>query len=50
MRHRELLRDLARLAYETIKELMIEAVPNQNPSAYEIRDLRAVPRLEFTEE
>ena len=25
MRHRELLRDLARLAYETIKELMIEA-------------------------
>ena len=26
MRHRELLRDLARLAYETIKELMIEAV------------------------
>jgi hypothetical protein len=28
MRHRELLRDLARLAYETIKELMIEAVGN----------------------
>ncbi len=26
MRQRELLRDLARLAYETIKELMLEAV------------------------
>ena len=26
IRHRELLGDLARLAYETIKELMIEAV------------------------
>ena len=28
MRHRDLLADLARLAYETIKELMIEAVGN----------------------
>jgi len=26
MHHRELLADLARLAYETIKELMIDAV------------------------
>jgi hypothetical protein len=33
MRHRELLGDLARLGYETIKELMIEAVGNDKARA-----------------